>query len=40
MRTTETREHNRYTAQDKIADGVMAVCLIAAVYGLLQAVGF
>jgi hypothetical protein len=40
MKTTETREHNRYTTQDKLVDGLMVVCVSAAIYGLLLAAGF
>lgn len=40
MSNTETREHNRYNAQDLIVDGLMVVCSAAAVYGLLVALGF
>jgi hypothetical protein len=40
MKPTETREHNRYTTQDKLVDAVMVVCVAAGIYGLLQAVGF
>jgi hypothetical protein len=40
MSNTETQEHSRYTTQDKIVDGLMVVCVTAAIYGLLLAAGF
>jgi hypothetical protein len=39
MKTTETREHNRYTGQDLVCDILMGACLIGAAFGLLELVG-
>jgi hypothetical protein len=39
MKTTEVREHNRYTTQDFVADVVFVIVLIGAACGLLELVG-
>lgn len=39
MKTTETRQHNRYTAQDLACDALMVACIVAAACGLLELVG-
>jgi hypothetical protein len=40
MKTTaETREHNRYTRQDLVADAAFVIVLICAAFGLLDMVG-
>lgn len=39
MKSTETQQHKRYTAEDCVCDVAMVIVLIGAAFGLLELVG-